>query len=136
MEKVLLDALEAPARQIKIAGMSRQRFLDFLLDQLGDLHEVRAQRMFGGVGLYSGDLFFAIVYNDVVYFKVDDQNRGDYERAGMKPFKPYEDRPTTMQYYEVPLKVLEDADKLCNWARRAVEAAARKPPPKKARKRL
>ena len=115
--------------------MPQQRFLDFLLDQLADLHEVRAQRMFGGFGLYSADLFFAIVYDDVAYFKVDDQNRGDYERAGMKPFRPYEDRPMTMQYFEVPLAVLEDTDELCNWARRAAEAAARKALSKKARQR-
>ena len=83
--------------------------------------------MFGGVGLYAGDLFFAIVYDDIVYFKVDDVNREDYVRAGSKPFKPYENRAMTMQYYEVPTSVLEDADELCNWARPAIAAASRKP---------
>ena len=114
---------------------TRDNFLNFLLDQLRDIDAVIAKRMFGGVGLYSGDLFFAIVYDDVVYFKVDDVNRGDYERAGMTPFRPYEDRPMTMQYYEVPLSVLEDADELCAWARRAVAATKRKPPGKKRNKR-
>src|SRR5207342_1930959 len=102
-------------------------FLGFLTDQLCNIDDVTAKRMFGGVGLYSGDLFFAIVYEDIVYFKVDDVNRGDYARAGMKPFKPYEDRPMTMQYYEVPASVLEDAEELCNWARAALAASARKP---------
>jgi len=36
----------------------------------------------------------------------------------------------TMQYYEVPVFVLEDAEELCRWARRSLEAAARKPPAK------
>ena len=111
----------------------RDTFLDFLTDQLRDIDQVVTKRMFGGVGLYSGDLFFAIVYDEVVYFKVDDVNRGDYVRAGTKPFKPYEDRPTTMQYYEVPAAVLEDADELCSWARGAIAAAARKPPTRKRR---
>ena len=91
--------------------------------------------MFGGVGLYSGDVFFAIVYHDVVYFKVDDVNRADYVRAGTRPFKPYEKRPTTMQYYEVPASVLEDADELCKWARRAVTAAERKAIARKGKRR-
>ena len=82
--------------------------------------------MFGGVGLYSADLFFAIVYGDVAYFKVDDANRRDYARAGMKPFKPYSNRSTKMQYYEVPAVVIEDAEALCRWARRAIAAAERK----------
>jgi len=110
-------------------------FIDFLTDQLHDIDDLVAKRMFGGVGLYSGDLFFAIVHDDVVYFKVDDVNRGDYVRAGTKPFKPYEDRPMTMQYYEVPASVLEDADELCRWARAALAAASRKPTAKKPRKR-
>jgi DNA transformation protein len=104
---------------------SRGEFLDFLLDQLRDMADVRAQRMFGGFGLYSADRFFAIVAADVVYFKVDDVNRPDYIRAGMKPFKPYAGQSTTMKYYEVPAAVIEDADQLCGWARRAVEAAER-----------
>jgi DNA transformation protein len=106
-------------------------FFDFLTDQLSAIDDLSAKRMFGGVGFYSGDLFFAIMHDEVVYFKVDDMNRGDYVRAGTKPFKPYSDRPMTMQYYEVPVAVLEDADELCRWARAAIAAAARKPPVRK-----
>ena len=110
-------------------------FLEFLLDQLSGLRTVVARRMFGGIGLYAGDLFFAIAHRNRLYFKVDETNRGDYERAGMEPFKPYEDRPMTMQYYEVPVAVLEDAEALCTWATRAVAVAARKPLKKRARNR-
>ena len=109
-----------------MAASVRHEFLDFLLDQLDGVPDVRAQRMFAGFGLYSADLFFAIVYNEVAYFKVDDKNSREYLRAGMKPFKPYNDRPMTMQYYAVPAEVIEDADELCRWARRSIEAAERK----------
>jgi DNA transformation protein and related proteins len=110
-------------------------FVDFLLDQLDGLPEVRAQRMFGGVGLYSGDLFFGIVHRDILYFKVNGQSRNDYVCAGMAPFKPYKDRPMTMQYYEVPAAVIEDADELCQWARRAIAAADREKRASTARRR-
>ena len=103
--------------------MPATAFVDFLLDQLDGLPEVRAQRMFGGFGLYSDDLFFGIVHRDILYFKVNDQSRNDYVRAGMAPFKPYHDRPMTLQYYQVPATVMEDADELCHWARRAIAAA-------------
>ena len=102
---------------------------DFALDQLSGLRGLRAQAMFGGVGLYADEVFFGIVAADVLYFKVDDSTRAAYEASGSKPFKPYADRAMTMPYYEVPLDVLESAPTLVEWARRAVAAArsSRKP---------
>jgi DNA transformation protein len=99
--------------------------VDFVLDQLAELPDVRTLRMFGGFGVYSADRFFAIVFEGTVYFKVDDVNRAAYIKAGMKPFKPFAGRPTSLQYYEVPTAVIEDADELCRWARRAIAAAER-----------
>ena len=97
----------------------------FVLDQLEELGDVTPRSMFGGVGLYHRDVFFGIVAGDVLYLKVDDATRGDYERAGMGPFKPYPDRAGTMQYYAVPLDVLESAVALAEWARRAIDVARR-----------
>ena len=99
-------------------------FKSFVLDQLAELGDVVPRAMFGGVGLYCDGLFFGIIARDVLYLKVDDTNRRDYERAGMKPFKPYADRAGTMQYYAVPLEVLEVAPDLVAWAGKAVAVAA------------
>jgi DNA transformation protein and related proteins len=106
---------------------SQGPFVAFVLDQLGDIDGLSARSMFGGTGLYSGDVFFGIVFSDTLYLKVNAATRTAYVRAGMKPFKPYRDRPTTMQYYEVPASVLEDGDELTKWAQQAVTVAATKP---------
>jgi DNA transformation protein len=82
--------------------------------------------MFGGAGLYFEGLFFALVADDVLYFKVDDSNRADYESAGMGPFQPFPDKPYTMQYYEVPIEALENRENLYDWARKALDVAERK----------
>ena len=100
-------------------------FTTFIVDQLSELSDVTAKSMFGGVGLYSGGLFFGIIARDRLYLKVDAVNRADYERDGMSAFKPYPDRPATMQYYEVPVGVVESAPELCRWARKAVAVAER-----------
>jgi DNA transformation protein len=100
-------------------------FRSFVLDQLEALGGVTARAMFGGVGLYRRDLFFGIMARDTLYLKVDDRNRPDYERAGTKQFKPYRDRSGTMQYYAVPVDVLESPLDLAQWARKAVAAAER-----------
>jgi DNA transformation protein len=115
-------------------GRLTTAFLDFVLDQLADIDAVSARPMFGGTGLYADDVFFGIVFFDTLYLKVNDSTRGAYERAGMKPFKPYADRPTTMQYYEAPAHVLEDRELLTKWVQRAVAVAVEAAGSKKIRK--
>jgi len=109
-------------------------FRTFVLDQLGRaVPRIRARSMFGGVGIYSGDLFFALLANDTLYLKVDDSNRPDFEARGMGPFLPFGDERDKMQYYEVPADLLEDPDALRPWAEKAIAVAAKKKS-KKARK--
>ena len=106
---------------------SSKSYRDFVVEQLGRVvPQVRARSMFGGFGIYSGELFFALIANNVLYFKVDAVNRGDYEARGMGPFRPYGDDRDTMQYYEVPADLLEDAEELGAWAEKAIGAARRK----------
>lgn len=112
-----------------------EEYLDYVVDQLGCIGEVAAKKMFGGVGLYHDGLFFGLIASDVLYFKVDDENRPEYETAGAKPFQPYGEESYSMGYYEVPVDVLEDVDQLRTWARGAVAAAARKASSRKRKKK-
>ena len=48
---------------------------EHVLERLSRVTKVRARKMFGGLGLYSGELFFALIAHDVLYLKVDDINR-------------------------------------------------------------
>lgn len=82
-----------------------------------------AKRMFGGVGLYADGIFFALIDDDTLYLKVDDANRQDFEAAGMDAFRPYPDKTRSMQYYQVPIEIIEDRDELFNWSMKSVEAA-------------
>ena len=98
-------------------------FRTYALDQLSSVEGVRARPMFGGFGLYVDDVFFGILAGDVLYLKVDDSNREEYESAKAEPFHPFENRPMSMSYYSVPLSVLESAPVLARWARRAIVVA-------------
>jgi len=112
-----------------------EEYLDYVVDQLGCIGEVTAKKMFGGVGLYHNGLFFGLIAADVLYFKVDEENRPEYESAFAKPFQPYGEESYSMGYYEVPVDVLEDVDRLRTWARGAVAAAARKASSRKRKKK-
>ena len=103
-----------------------EHYRTFMLEQLARvLPAVRARRMFGGVGIYSEDLFFALLDNDTLYFKVDDETRGDFEAIGMGPFRPFGEGGEVMQYYEVAGALIDDQDTLAPWAQNAVGVARR-----------
>jgi DNA transformation protein len=104
-------------------------YLTYVLEQLGGVGAVHARRMFGGVGIYCRGAMFALVADDVLYLKVDDSNRADFEMAGAEPFRPYPDKAgqaTVMSYYEVPVDVLEAREFLTLWAQKALRVAIRK----------
>ena len=98
-------------------------FIAFIVEQLEGAGAITTKRMFGGVGIYAGDLFFALLSREVLYLKVDDSNRADFEAAGAGPFRPYGPGGEVMQYYEVPAAVLEDADELARWAVKSIAVA-------------
>jgi DNA transformation protein len=99
----------------------------FVLEQLGRVAPgIRARSMFGGVGIYSDALFFALMDDDTLYFKVDDTNRPDYVAVGMGPFRPFGPDGEVMQYYQVPEELLEDVETLELWVGKAVEVARRR----------
>ena len=81
---------------------------------------IRAKRTLGSVGVYSRELLFALIADDVLYFKADESNRLDYERRGMRRFG-------STPYYALPIDVLADPVELARWSEKALDAAARAP---------
>ena len=105
----------------------------FVLEQLGRVTQrIRSKSMFGGVGVYSGDHFFALIDNDMLFFKVDDSNRDDFTAKRMKAWAPFEDGKESKGYYQLPEELLDDPDELRSLGRESVAVAARKKKRKKA----
>ena len=102
-------------------------FLEFVIDQLSGVRSVTSRRMFGGIGLYSGEDFFALIDEGRLYFCTDETTRKRYEARGIGPFE-YAPGKVLRSYYEVPIDVLEDDSALCEWAREAIEAHRAKKP--------
>lgn len=111
-------------RHISRMRLPNSSFQVLVLDQLSRaVPDIRARPMFGGVGIYSGGIFFALIADDTLYFKVDASTRPEFEARGMGPFRPFGDAGGTMQYYQLPEDLLEDPDALRPWAEKAVEVA-------------
>ena len=99
--------------------MSTDSFRDFVLEQLSALDNLRCKRMFGGHGLYSGVIFFGIVFDGRLYFKTHPHTLPDYLAFHAAVFTPTE-KQTLKNYREVPVDILEDAVQLTTWAQKAV----------------
>jgi DNA transformation protein and related proteins len=138
----LVRPLGNPALRLSLPGATppsnmslSDGYRAFVLEQMERVCPVTAKSMFGGVGLYSQGLFFALIAEDRLYFKVDDATRLDFERLGMEPFRPFEE-DKAMGYYEVPVDVLEDVAQLESWMRKAIQVAvnAKQGKPKRSRR--
>ncbi len=113
--------------------MSRE-LADHVCDMLYPLGPVMARAMFGGFGVYLDGLMFGLIAFDTLYLKADSASKSLFEEAGMSPFKPWDHKPMTMPYWEVPAEIMEEPDQLCQWARTAFDAALRTRKPKRPKK--
>jgi DNA transformation protein len=111
---------------------SSDGFAAFVEDQLSDLDALVMKRMFGGTGLYLDGVFFGLIYQDRLYFRVSDETIAEYRKRKVKPFKPFAAksgaRPVRRsaareggRYYEVPLEILENPVDLVRWAKQAAK---------------
>lgn len=88
---------------------------------------VALRRFFGGEGIYAGDVMIGAIFDDVMYFKTDEETRKAFLAESCKPFtfrKGGETVATT--WFAVPDRLHDDPEEFASWARAALKAAARK----------
>ena len=101
----------------------------FAVELLSDLGLVRGRRMFGGAGLYAGEVMFGLIDDEVIYLKADAALKADLAAAGSHAWiysrRPDPDtaRPQESGYWSLPDTALDDPDEACAWARRALAVA-------------
>lgn len=109
--------------------------VDFLKELCEPLGDVRFRRMFGGWGLFTGEAMFGLVAGDTLYFKADAETAPLFDAEDLGPFTYQRaDRGAVLtSYRRAPERVFDDPDEFRLWARRAMEAAARRATDKPAR---
>jgi DNA transformation protein and related proteins len=111
-------------------------FADVLREQLAPLGHVTLRRMFGKTGVFCDGLMLAMVRDDALYFRVDDDNRALFKEAEAFPPLNYEKRGGSIDlaFWRVPDRLFDDPDEFLIWARAALgaarRAAAKRAPPK------
>lgn len=98
-------------------------FTAHVVEQLNAARPIRHRKMFGGLGFYFNEIFFAVGDNDRLFFKTDSQNAEDYTMRGMEPWVP--DGTPSTHYHEVPAEILENPEALGEWIEKSAAAAVR-----------
>jgi DNA transformation protein and related proteins len=112
-------------------------FHDYVVrDLMEHIPHIASRRMFGGYGIYYDGIFFALIAEGALYFKVDVETVGRYTALGSSPFRySAKDRgQVTLSYYEVPEEIREERETLEEWVEDAVAAAKRSKKKKSSKK--
>lgn len=83
------------------------------------------RKMFGGAGLYAQGRIFAVLVDGELMLKGDAALGAAFEAAGGARWV-YDGKsaPTAMPYWRLPAEAADDPSAACDWARRAIDAAA------------
>jgi DNA transformation protein len=100
-----------------------ETFTEFILEQLDGLGDFESKRMFGGTAVLRNGAAFGKIRHDKFWLKVDDSNREDFERKGMKQYTYGKDHSRKLSFYETPVGVIENRDKLTELAKKSIEVA-------------
>jgi DNA transformation protein and related proteins len=105
---------------------------EFIRDLFAPFGPVTLKRMFGGAGIYSEGLMFALLFDGAIFLKVDEASIPDFEREGSRPFVYTRAKSRgrvgrhSLSYWRLPEQLYDDPDELALWAARALAIAQRK----------
>lgn len=102
-----------------------KEYLDFLAEQLAPLGALTSRPMMGGHCLYVNGVVFALVANNTLYLKVDDETRPRFTARGLEAFQPFPEKGGGMSYHLAPPEFFDNQDAALEWGRLALEAGQR-----------
>ena len=90
-------------------------------------HDVRARRMFAGMGVYTGEKMFAYLYDEEIGLKLSPP---DLQEAMAMPgadiLRPDPAGEPMREYVRMPKDVLDNFDKFCHWVEKSAAYARSK----------
>jgi DNA transformation protein and related proteins len=104
----------------------------FIRELFAPFGPVTVRRMFGGAGIWSEGLMFALEFDGTLFLRVDATSIPDFEREGSAPFVYTRAKSAgrvgraSVSYWRLPERLYDDPDELAVWAARARAIAERK----------
>jgi DNA transformation protein len=83
--------------------------------------EIQSRKMFGGIGIFSEKIMFALIYNNTLYFRSTGEIANSYSLKTSQFQHP--SRKSKMPYWKVPKEVINNKSKLSSWGKKAFQIA-------------
>jgi DNA transformation protein and related proteins len=114
---------------------------EYIREMFCEFGAVHIRRMFGGAGIYSGDVMFGLISDQLIYLKADEATVAAFKRENCAPFQyPTKNgKRAVMSYWRLPDRLYDDPAELAQWAKLALGVArksAADKPTKTARKKI
>jgi DNA transformation protein and related proteins len=102
-------------------------FAEFLREQLVSLGHLSMRRMFGKTGVFCNGVMLAMVRDNTLYFRVDDDNKTFFKEAEAFPPLNYDKKGGSIDlaFWRAPERLFDEPDELVAWAKQALAAAHR-----------
>jgi DNA transformation protein and related proteins len=108
--------------------------IDWVTEAMEPIGSVTMRHMMGGATLYCDGTVFAIIADDILWFKADKVSDAVWDEAGCARFTyDMNGKTGSMNYRRAPDDVYDDADALRLWGALALDAGRRAPAKKKKR---
>jgi DNA transformation protein len=105
-------------------------------DLFAEFGPIRLGRFFGGEGIWSDDVMIGMIFDDIIYFKTDDETRKAFKAEKSKPFtfvKHKSGETVVTTWFALPDRLYDEPDELAEWARAALTVARKAPAEQKKR---
>ncbi|CAM2738339.1 TfoX/Sxy family DNA transformation protein [Vibrio mytili] len=88
------------------------------------LGTIKSRSMFGGFGLFADETMFALVVNNQLHIRADQQSCSQFEKQGLKPYV-YKKRgfPVVTKYYAISSDLWESRERLLDVAQQSLKCA-------------
>src|SRR3981081_966838 len=94
--RLILREWRSPGQGEGASMVASDSFAEFLREQLAPLGRLTMRRMFGKTGVFCDGVMLAMVTENTLYFRVDDQNRATFKEAESSPPLNYEKNGRTI----------------------------------------
>lgn len=92
-----------------------------------EAYDIRARRMFNGMGIYTGEKMFAFLYEAEIGLKLPpDELEIVMKMPGATPLKPDPDGEPMREYVKLPKEILDDYDTFVEWVNRSAAYVRKK----------
>jgi DNA transformation protein len=92
-----------------------------------DAFDVRARRMFGGMGIYTGEKMFAFLIGDDIGLKLSPEDLAEaMSLPGAGPLRPDPNSEPMKDYVKMPREVLDNYEQFMDWVVRSASYARSK----------